>query len=221
MLRIQNSHRKYIFLVAFFSIFSLLLYGVALGGEGTQGGNKEATHKSSDEGAHEGDHEEDRSGDYLDLLYRFINFALLVIILAVVLKKSNALSFFSTRVEEIKEKLDNLKKEREEAEGSYRDIEKRLKDFEEERRSIIEQAKKDGEAEKDKIISEARERVKQIIEQAELTIKNEMESASNRLKQEVMDLAAQRAQEIIAREMTDDDQEKLINEFIERVGKIH
>ena len=57
--------------------------------------------------------------------------------------------------------------------------------------------------------------------QAELTIQQEMQSAKERLRREVMDLAAEKAQETIANEMTDEDQDRLVSEFIERVGKIH
>ncbi|MBW1804999.1 MAG: ATP synthase F0 subunit B, partial [Deltaproteobacteria bacterium] len=49
----------------------------------------------------------------------------------------------------------------------------------------------------------------------------EIQSARDRLKQEMVDIAAQRAQEIIAEEMDEKDQDNLVNEFIERVGKIH
>ena len=93
--------------------------------------------------------------------------------------------------------------------------------FEEERNDIIEQFKKEGMVEKEKIIAEAKERVRQILEQAELTIQNEMQSARDRLEQEVLDLAAQKAREILSKEITDEDQDNLVNEFIERVDKIH
>jgi F0F1-type ATP synthase membrane subunit b/b' len=36
-----------------------------------------------------------------------------------------------------------------------------------------------------------------------------------------VNLSAQKAQEIIAREMKDEDQDRLVQDFIERVGKIH
>jgi F-type H+-transporting ATPase subunit b len=76
-------------------------------------------------------------------------------------------------------------------------------------------------ADKDKISSEAKEKVRQILEQSELTIRQEIETARDRLKQEIVELAAQRAQEIIAREMDEKDHDNLINDFIERVSKIN
>jgi F-type H+-transporting ATPase subunit b len=114
-----------------------------------------------------------------------------------------------------------LSKEKEEAETKYQDIEKRLRDFDGKKKEIVEQFQKEGQAEKERIIAEAHERAKQIVEQAELTIQQEMQSAKDRLRKEVMVLAADKAQETIAKEMTDEDQDRLVSEFIERVGKIH
>ncbi len=60
-----------------------------------------------------------------------------------------------------------------------------------------------------------------MLEQAGVSIQYEIQTAKEKLKQEVVALAAQRAEEIIAREMTDKDQDRLVNEFIERLGKTH
>ena len=54
-----------------------------------------------------------------------------------------------------------------------------------------------------------------------MSIQYEMQTAKEKLKQDVVALAAQRAEEIIAREMTDKDQDRLVNEFIEKLGKTH
>jgi F-type H+-transporting ATPase subunit b len=70
-------------------------------------------------------------------------------------------------------------------------------------------------------LAEARDRAKQILEQAEMSIQYELQTAKEKLKDEVVAVAAQRAEEIIAREMTDRDQDRLVNEFIETLGKTH
>jgi len=163
----------------------------------------------------------DRSADLYDLLYRWINFALLVIILVVVLKKVPIKEYFSSRIEGIKNELEALKKQRETAEAKARDLESKLKAFEGERKEILEQYRADGLAEKERILAEARERAKQILQQAEVSIQYEMQSAKEKLKQDVVALAAQRAEEIIAREMTDRDQDRLVDEFIDKLGKTH
>ena len=192
---------KAAFFLVFLLTISLLLSGGALAAGGQEGA--------------------DRSGDLIDLGKRFLNFALLLIILFWAVKKSGIKGFFSARSREIGQRLEDLKREKEEAEGKYKDVEKRLREFEDKKQEIIEEFKSEGLAEKEKIIKEAGERVKKIIDQAELTIRQEMESARDRLKQEVVNLAAEKAQELISKKMTDKDQDYLVDEFIERVGKIH
>lgn len=163
----------------------------------------------------------DRSGDLLDLLYRFINFALLVIILVVVLKKANIKGLLAARGEELKRKMDDLQARKEEADRKYRELERRVREFEESRQGIIDQFRAEGLAEKNRLISEAEQRVKQILLQAESAIQREMETAKSRLKQDMIAAATQNAEKILSKEITDNDQERLVNDFIERLGKTH
>ncbi len=223
MVKMKRKAQGVILVILFFAAFSLFLNnGMAIAsGDVAQGGGKESVHESSSGGAHGGEKGKDRSADLRDLLYRFINFALLIIILFVAIRKSGLKDSLAGRIDEIKQRLEDLRKEKEEAEAKYQDIEKKLRDFEAKKKEIIEQFQNEGQAEKERIIVEANERAKQIVEQAELTIQQEMQSAKDRLRREVMQLAATQAQEIIAKEMTDEDQDRLISEFIERVGKIH
>ncbi len=169
-----------------------------------------------------GEHEAaDRTGDLLDLLYRFMNFALLVIILFVVLKKVRIGDFFRSRSEEIQKKLDELRKGKEEAEKKFHDIEQKLKEFEKNKQQMLQQFEEEGLEEKEKIIAEANERAGQIIEQAEMSIQQGMKTARDRLQQEIVALAAQRAMDILSKEITDNDQDRLVDEFIEKVRKVH
>ncbi len=156
-----------------------------------------------------------------DLLYRVINFGLLVIILFLVIRKVPVKDLFAKRREEIRRMLDDLKRDKEAAQGSYQELEKKLREFEIKKKEIIEQFRADGEAEKERIIAEAKERASQILAHADLTIEREVEGARDRLRQELVDLAADKAQDIIARNIKDSDQEHLVNEFIERVEKLH
>ena len=157
----------------------------------------------------------------VDLGYRFLNFAALVIILFVVIRKTAIKDFFSARREEIRKKFEDLKRERDAAEGRYRELENELKAFEIKKKEIIEQFKADGIAERDRIIADAEKRAKQILEQTDFTIQREIKAAKDRLRAEMVGIAAQRAREIIEKEIKDSDQDQLVNEFIERVEKIH
>jgi F-type H+-transporting ATPase subunit b len=202
MLKRPDRAAKWISLVVTAFVVCVIFVGVAVGSGGEALGH-------------------DRSGDLKDLLYRFINFALLVIILFVVAKKVGIKQFFTSRSEAIKRKLEELKKAKEEAERKYQDLEQRLQEWERKRKELIEKFKDEGLAEKERIIAEAEERAKQILNQAETTIQQEMQAASERLKAEVVTLATQRAEAIMAREITQKDQDNLVDDFIERVGKGH
>jgi F-type H+-transporting ATPase subunit b len=184
-------------------IVFFLLCGLSLASGGGENG-----------GAHD-------SGKLSDLLYRAINFSLLVIILFVVVRKTSIKDFFSNRREEIRKKFEDLNKNRELAESRHKELEKKLREFEAKKKEIIEQYRAEGAAEKEKIIGEAQQRAKQILDQVDLTIQREIQAARDRLKQEVVDSAAKKAQEIIAKEIKGSDQDQLVNEFIKKVEKLH
>jgi len=168
-------------------------------------------------GGGEGGH----GGSVTDLLYRILNFVLMVIVLVVVIRKTTIKEFFSNRKEEIRKKLEDLKRDKETAESRCKELEKKFKEFELQKKEIIEQFKADGELEKKRIIAEAGERATQILAQADLTIEREVQAASNRLMQDVVQMAATRAEEIITGQIQDSDQDHLVNEFIESVEKLH
>ena len=173
---------------------------------------------ASEGGGHGGVHDNAR---LLDLGYRFLNFTLLVIILFVVIRKTAIKDFFSARREEIRKNLDSLKAERGTAESRYQELEKKLKEFETKKKEIIDQFRAEGIEEKERIIADAEERARQILNQADLTIEREIRAAGDRLKQEMVDVAAQKAKVIIAKEIKDSDQDNLVNEFIKSVGKLN
>jgi F-type H+-transporting ATPase subunit b len=215
--RTKTRTSRWIVVILLLSSFSFFYNSVAM--------PSTDVHASSPEAAEEGgdgeDHDGDRSRDFLDLLKRFLSFTVMVIILAVLFKKFGVKEMLTTRIREIRQRLEDLEEEKSEMQSKYREAERKLRDFESERQDIIEQFKKEGKAEKERIIAEAQQRSEQILKQAELMIEREMQSAKNRLRQGVIDLAAQRAGEIMAKELTDKDQDRLVNEFIERVGKNH
>jgi F-type H+-transporting ATPase subunit b len=174
-----------------------------------------------EEGTHGEEHGVDRTADLKDLLGRFLNFIVLVFILVLVVKKFRVKDMLTARIDEIRQKLDDLKTEKEETETKYQEALRKLEEFEGEKQDIIEQFKKDGEAEREKIIAEAQQRSTQILKQAELTIQQEIQTAKKKLREGVVELAAQRAGEIMTEEMTDKDQDRLVSEFIKNVGDLH
>jgi len=203
-------------------ILFLFAWGQAYGSGGDEQPGTHGSPVVSEGGEHGVAHGAHDSGKKLeDLVYRAINFALLVIILFVVVRKTSIKDFFANRREEIKNGFEELNKKKELAEKRFKELEQKLKEFESSKKEIIEQYKAEGAVEKEKIIAEAKKRASQILEQADLTIQREIQAAGDKLKQEILDNAAKKAQEIITKEMKESDQDHLVDEFIKSVEKLH
>lgn len=159
--------------------------------------------------------------EWTDLLYRILNFGLMVIILVLVLRKSAGSSFLANRRKELESRLLTLQKEKEQAEARYRELESKLMEMEKSKEQIIEEFRREGEIEKERIIQKARERANYMLSQAEATIQRELQSAKERLMAEVMAMAAKRAEELLRKNIKDKDQDALVEEFIQKVGRLH
>lgn len=201
MIVLETGKGRSSFIAACTVMMSLVFCGLAFasGGEG---------------GGHAG-------GNVADLMYRILNFVLLVIILFFVIRKTTIKDFFANRKEEIRQKLESLKRDRDAAESRCNELEKKLREFEIQKKEIVDQFRADGAAEKAKIIKEARERSAQILAQANLTIEREFQAAREKLLHQMVEVAAERAENIIARQIKDSDQDHLVSEFIERVERLH
>ena len=222
MLKGSIDKGRFLFFIAIGLVICLSLSGPALAaGEPPASGHGTESQEGVESGAHGEGHGGDTGEAMKDLRNRFINFILLVVILVLVFKKSGAGSFLTGRIEEIKQKMEDLAREKDESEKKFQDIQRQLREFEDSKQEIIDQFVNEGQAEKEKIIAEAEERAKQIVDQAEITIEHEMQSAMNKLKKELMAQATEKASEMMASELTDEDQDKLVDDFIERVGKVH
>jgi F-type H+-transporting ATPase subunit b len=171
------------------------------------------------ESGHENSHSSDRSADYLDLLYRFLNFAALIIILVIVFRKARISYYFSARSQEISKRMADLKRDKDEVEKRYKEVEGQFKRIEEQSRDIIEQYRKEGIAEKERIISGAKERVRLILEQAETTIQREVEYATGELRQEILDMASKRLRIVLAGEIGEREQDIMVIDFMEKMRR--
>ncbi|MBK5100317.1 MAG: hypothetical protein JJE15_04905 [Desulfobacteraceae bacterium] len=120
-----------------------------------------------------------------------------------------------------RKRLDELKREKERIEICCQGLEKKLRDFEIRKGEIIEQFRAEGRAEKEKIMEDAKERTRQILAETEVTIQREINVARERVRREVGDAAAQRVGGGLPETEGEDNQRQLINQFIEKVEKLH
>ncbi len=154
-----------------------------------------------------------------DLFWRLLNFAALVAILVYFGAKPLA-SAFSSRQEQIKTEIEELEKKRDQAEQSYLEFEAKLAGMEKEIESVVERAKAQAEIEKKRILEKADQAAADIKRQAEMAVQNEITDARRQLVADIADQAAALAEEVIKRNLTADDQVKIIEDYLDKVGAV-
>lgn len=154
-----------------------------------------------------------------DLLWRALNFAGLVIILVMALKKPFSQGL-KGRQQGISEQFEELEARKAEAEQAYKEYEAKLSRIDEEVSSIIEAAVKQGEAEKEKIVADAERAAGDIKRQAEMAVQYEMTQAKASLRSEIAEQAILVAEELIKKNLQADDQNKMVEDYLDKVGTI-
>lgn len=156
---------------------------------------------------------------WMDLLWRTLNFAALVVILVKFGAKPIG-NILKTRQSTIRDQFDDLESRKNEAESSYRELEDKLGAIDKEINAILETAKTQGEAEKERIIEEANRAAGDIKRQAEMAVQHELAEAKLLLRKEVANQAVIMAEELIKKNLQADDQVKLVEDYLEKVGAI-
>jgi len=156
---------------------------------------------------------------WMDLLWRTLNFAGLLVILILALKKPIA-NGLNGRQRAIGEKFADLEAQKAEAERIYREYEAKLVKIDEEVQLIISGAVSQGEAEKARIIAEANRAAGDIQRQAEMAIQHELAEAKLRLRGEIAEQAVRMAEDLIKLNLKEADQARMVEDYLEKVGAI-
>lgn len=152
----------------------------------------------------------------IDDWIRVMNFAVLMGALIFLLKKPAA-DALNGRIENIKSQLEELEAKKNEAEKSLAEYEKKLATLEDERAQIIAQYKEQGEAAKQKILEIAAANAEKLADQAKRNIDSEFKSAKQQLQAEIMTKALEKAEELVKKSISTDDQDRLIDEYLKKV----
>lgn len=180
-----------------------------------------AVHESGQVAGHGGAHKKDSlSTDKLkDLGFRVMNFAVLLFLLIKFGAKPVG-SALSNRKKLIQEEIEDLESKRTEAERSYREFKTKLAGMEDEIGTIVEKAIAQAEIEKVKIIESANQAADDIKRQAEMAIQNETVTVRRALINDIADQATAMAEEIIVRNLKPEDQNRIIEDYLSKVGAI-
>lgn len=164
-------------------------------------------------GAEHGEGGGEHAGGNRDMLWKVINFAILAAGIVIVWKKVLK-GLIHKRSEDIKKALEEAKAAKEAAgkkEAEYKEklslLEKRLKE-------IVEELKREGEAERKRILAEAEAAAKKIKEDAKAASAQELKKAKIEISREASELAVRMAGEILRKEIRPEDQERLLKSYL-------
>ena len=122
---------------------------------------------------------------------------------------------------ERKAQVENLYREAEEsrdsAEKSKAEYEKKLETADETVEGIIRDASKRAEAAREEIIADANRKARETAEKAEREIAQEKKKAINELKNEISGISVEIAENVVGREIDENDHRELIDSFIEKL----
>lgn len=148
--------------------------------------------------------------------FRVMNFAVLVVALIFVLRKplSQALS---SRIKTIKEQLDDLEAQKADAEKQLADYNDKLAQLEKEAEKIVEDYVRQGNEAKARILKEAEASAAKLQDQARRNIEHEFKQAKLELQKEIFEKSLVKAEEIIKSKISDDDQDRIVDEYLKKV----
>jgi len=152
-----------------------------------------------------------------DFMWRVMNFAALMIILIKFLKKP-LVDALKGRQQSIATEFEDLETRRADGEREYNEYASKLAGIDNELKEMVQKAIAQGQVEKERIIEEANKAAENIKRQAEMAIHNEITEAKRRLKSEVTEQAAIMAEEIIKKNLQATDQDKLVEDYLTKVG---
>ncbi|MBU0517153.1 MAG: F0F1 ATP synthase subunit B [Proteobacteria bacterium] len=158
----------------------------------------------------------DSSGMWWNLLFRTMNFVVLVAVLWWLLRKPIK-NMLGGRRESIKAELEELERAQAEAEQALAQADAKLKDVEARQEEIVKGYVQAGEAEKARIIDAAHQSAGRIKEMADLAISQEIKHARAELMDELAEMSAKLAEDLIKRNIGPDDQKRLVGEYLEKV----
>lgn len=154
-------------------------------------------------------------GDMLVMLVAFI-------VLMFFVKKfawGPVVNMMQKREEHVANEIDIAEKNRAAAEASAKEAAEQLKQTKQEAQKMIEDAKDAGKRQEQDIIESAREEAERIKKSAQEEIRNEKERAVQALQDQVSSLSILIASKVIEKEISEQDQQQLIEEYIKEVGE--
>jgi F-type H+-transporting ATPase subunit b len=151
-----------------------------------------------------------------DFFYRLLNFSIMVGVLYFLLRKPTK-QFFAKRTKNIGNTIAELEAKKKEAEKTYEEYSKKLAQLDKETDRILQEYVEQGEREKDRIIANAEKAAVEIREQTDIAIEQEIKIAKVELQREIAELSVTAAETMLKEKIKEEDQQKLVNDFMKKV----
>lgn len=150
--------------------------------------------------------------------FQLANLLLLLVVLFVFARKP-ILGFFADRRARIQEQLDGAARLHADAESRFAEWQRKLAELEAEVRRIQTTARERAEAERATILADAQASAERTRREARAAVEREIQRARESLREEAADLAVELASGMLRERVTDEDRDRLVSEFIERLER--
>jgi len=192
---ISSSMKRNSIILFIVAVLLFFFVGVALGSSGEEHGTK---------------------GWVATDTYRVMNFAVLFLGLFFLLRKPVS-QFFGARIKGIEDQLSELETKKKDAKQKLGEYTAKLAQLDQEGKKIVDDYIRQGNEAKERILKEAETVADKLKEQARRNIDYEINQAKLRLQEEVLEKAIVKAEEIIKNEITIEDHDRLVDEYLKKV----
>ena len=151
-----------------------------------------------------------------DLVWRVLNVALLLVALAVFARKPIQ-AFFTDRRDRIASDVGSAARQRKEAEERYARLQRQIAELDAELEGIRATARERAAAEREHVLADAVASGERIRREARLAVDQELRRARQELRREAADLSIELAGDLLARQVSDADRDRLIDELVAKV----
>lgn len=148
--------------------------------------------------------------------FRVMNFVVLVVALFFVLRKPVAQAL-NGRIQGIKEQLDDLEEKKKEAEKQLAQYNERLSLLDKESEKIVAMYVQQGKDAQARILEEAKASAEKLEAQAKRNIEHTFQQAKLKIQEEILEKAMAKAEAKIAEKITAEDQDRLVDDYLEKV----
>jgi F-type H+-transporting ATPase subunit b len=173
---------------------------------------EESQHAQTGEGGHAtAEHE----SSWKEIVAMWLNFAVLAWLLYYFLAKKMKLpDNLRGEAVEIQKSIESARQAKEQAELKLKELDEKMAGLSQEIARIKDQAANDAETERLRILEAAQAEAKRIVDIANREIEAEVRLAKKQLLKVVGDIAVQKGKKIVQDEITEDDQKRMIEDYI-------